>query len=92
MEAIRKIIHREGNTLTIELPDSFKAQTVELIILPADDAVNVLPKEQPADHIESEGLTDFQRYLLTWPVMSDDEYNDYLLKKQGFSEWTKRSV
>lgn len=81
MEAIRKIIHREGNTLTIELPDSFTAQTVELIILPADDAEAKPVKESPADDVDQQSLTDFQRYLLTWPTMSDDEYNDYLLKK-----------
>lgn len=92
MEAIRKIIHRHGNTLTVELPDSFTAQTVELIILPVDDETHTPAEEQPANAVEQDGLTDFQRYLLTWPVMSDDEYNDYLLKKQGFSEWTKRSV
>ena len=92
MEAIRKIIRREGNTLTIELPDSFSAQTVELIILPVDDAEKESVKEQPADTVEQDGLTEFQRFLLTAPDMSDDEYNDYLLKKQGFREWSKRSV
>ncbi len=92
MEAIRRIVHRHGNTLTVELPDSSTAQTVELIILPADDVADTPTEEQPASAVDQDGLTDFQRYLLTWPVMSDDEYNDYLLKKQGFSELTKRSV
>jgi len=92
MEAIRRIIHRHGNTLTVELPDSFTAQTVELIILPADDGAATPVEESTVDAIEQNGLTDFQRYLLTWSVMSDDEYNDHLLKKKGFSEWTKRSV
>lgn len=87
MEAIRRIIHREGNTLTIELPDNFTAQTIELTIRPVDDA-----DSESTVEVNEEDLTDFQRYLLTWPTMSDEEYNDYLLKKQGFSEWTKRSV
>ena len=92
MEAIRRIVHREGNTLTVKLPDSFTAQTVELIILPVDDAMATPTEEQPADDIGREGLTDFQRFLLTAPDMSDEAYNDYLLKKQGFREWGKRSA
>lgn len=92
MEAIRKIIRREGNTLTIELPDSFSAQTVELIVLPVDDVEKESVKESPANDVDEQGLTDFQRFLLTAPDMSDEEYNDYLLKKQGFREWTKRSA
>ena len=92
MEAIRRIVHRHGNTLTVELPDSFTAQTVELIILPADDVADTPAAEQPANVVEQDGLTDFQRFLLTAPDMSDEEYNDYLLKKQGFREWSNRSV
>ena len=92
MEAIRKIIRREGNTLTIELPDSFSAQTVELIVLPVDEVEKELVEESPANDVDEQGLTDFQRFLLTAPDMSDEAYNDYLLKKQGFREWTKRSA
>lgn len=92
MEAIRRIVHRHGNTLTVELPDNFTAQTVELIILPVDEVTDTPADEQPANAVEQDGLTDFQRFLLTAPDMSDDEYNDYLLKKQGFREWSNRSV
>lgn len=93
MEAIRRIVRREGNTLTIELPADFQAQTVELIILPADNTIDAIPTDKPSvDEVAQEGLTDFQRYLLTWPTMSEGEYNDYLSKKEGFREWTKQSV
>ena len=78
--------------LTVELPDSFTARTVELIILPADETEAAPAKESPAIDVDEQGLTEFQRFLLTAPDMSDDEYNDYLLKKQGFREWSKRSV
>ena len=78
--------------LTVELPGSFTALTVELIILSADETEAAPAKESPAIDVDEQGLTEFQRFLLTAPDMSDDEYNDYLLKKQGFREWSKRSV
>jgi len=37
MNAIRRIIKREGNSLNVVLPDNFTANQVELIILPFED-------------------------------------------------------
>lgn len=38
MEAIRKIITLKDNVLSIVLPERFRATTVELIVLPAENA------------------------------------------------------
>lgn len=37
MEAIRQKIIRTGNKLIIDLPDDFKSEMFELILLPSDD-------------------------------------------------------
>ena len=37
MNAIRKIMKREGNSLNVILPESFTASQVELIILPFEE-------------------------------------------------------
>lgn len=34
-----------------------------------------------------EGLTAFQKYLLSWPEMSDEEYNYVQEKRKHFNEW-----
>ena len=35
-------------------------------------------------------LTDFQKLLLSAPVMTDEEYNFFLNKKQNFKNWKFR--
>lgn len=32
-------------------------------------------------------LTDFQKFLLTGPVMSDEDYDFFLEKRQDFNKW-----
>jgi len=39
MNAIRKILTRQGNSLNVILPDNFTAKQVEVIILPFEDEV-----------------------------------------------------
>ncbi|MEI6817563.1 MAG: hypothetical protein WCL14_13210 [Bacteroidota bacterium] len=39
MNAIRKIIQREGNELRIVLPDDFKSEKFEVIVLPSDEEI-----------------------------------------------------
>ena len=34
---------------------------------------------------------DFQKFLLTAPVMSDEEYQFYLEKRQDFNKWKQLS-
>ncbi len=40
MNAIRKIVKREGNELRIVLPDDFKSEEFEVIILPSKEGNN----------------------------------------------------
>ncbi len=90
MEAIRRIVRREGNTLTIELPADFQAQTVELIILPADNNTDAILTDKPSvDEVAKEGLTDFQRYLLTAPDLIDQEYDQIQKKRKALNQWRK---
>jgi len=42
-----------------------------------NNQINKIPNE----------LTDFQKLLLSAPVMTDDEYNFFLNKKQNFKNW-----
>lgn len=44
MNAIRQILKREGNVLKVLIPEYFKAENVELIILPFNE--NPIPSEQ----------------------------------------------
>jgi hypothetical protein len=40
MNAIRKIVKRVGNELKIVLPDDFKSEEFEVIVLPAEEKVS----------------------------------------------------
>ncbi|MCW3073083.1 MAG: hypothetical protein JWP69_152 [Flaviaesturariibacter sp.] len=47
MDAVRKIIEHATNPLTIELPEEYKNQRVEVIVLPLDQAPEeALPKKK----------------------------------------------
>ncbi len=90
MEAIRKVVKRQGNTITVELPASFMAELVELIVLPlenGDEFMNAGKERQ-----QQESLTELQQNLLSWPVMSDEDYQHYQEKQQGFELWSKQSA
>ena len=39
MNAIRKIVQREGNELRILLPEEFKSEKFEVIVLPSDEGI-----------------------------------------------------
>ena len=51
MNAIRKIVKREGNELRIVLPDDFKSEEFEVIILSSDEENN--SKEHTDEESES---------------------------------------
>jgi len=82
MEALRKVVEVNKNQVNFKLPINFDAKYVEVIVLPfyenyADEQINETPNK----------LTDFQKFLLSAPVMTDDEYNFFLEKKQDFNRW-----
>ncbi|GEM_PF-754509 len=82
MEAYHNIYHLHSNTLCLTLPESFypRHQTVEIIILPVDEPS--YQKSSPSDT-----LTEFQKFLLNSPEMSDDEYQFLQEKRQHLQQW-----
>ena len=83
MNSTRKIIRRQGNTITIELPDDFQAETVEVIMVPVED----LPKEVLP--IAIDGLTELQRLLLKAPSITDEEIHSVEEKRKALNQWQK---
>lgn len=82
MEAFRKVVEINNNQLNLKLHVNFDSKYVEIIVLPfyenyVDEQINETQNE----------LTDFQKFLLSAPVMTDDEYNFFLEKKQDFDRW-----
>ena len=84
MEALREVIQINNNqlNLTLHLPIHFNSKYVEVIILPYNKIYERKEKNSKTEH-----LTDFQEFLLTAPVMTDEDYNYYLEKKQNFNQW-----
>ena len=83
MEALRKIIEvNNNNQLNFKLPDNFNFKFVEIIVLPAYEFTNQENKEN-----SEEETTDFQKFLLSAPIMTDNDYEYFLSKKNDFNKW-----
>ena len=75
MEAIKQShIKRNGNELVLILPDSFKAEEVDVLIWPSNDVPSDLNKSMSAD-------------LLKWPEISDEELSLINEKRKHLNSW-----
>jgi hypothetical protein len=74
MQAIKQYIEVINGSIHIDLPKTFTAKRVELIILSADD-----------NEVDS---GTFQRFLLDSPEMSDEEFQTIEEKRQHLNQWT----
>jgi hypothetical protein len=83
MEALRTVIRPKNNKIHLTLPKSFKNGTVEVIVLPVMDDESLI--------LDSENLIPekkiFQKLLMDAPIMSDEDYNDFLNKREHFNKW-----
>ncbi len=74
MQAIKEYTEVINGSIHVNLPKSFTAKRVELIILSADD--------NAAD------TGDFQRFLLDSPEMTEEEYQAIEEKRKHLKQWT----
>ena len=79
MKVLREIVQLNNKQLNLTLPVNFDSKYVEVIILPYSEN---LKKNENLDN-----LSDFQNFLLSAPVMTDEEYDYYLEKKQELNQW-----
>ncbi len=80
MKALRKVVKLNNNLLKLNIPVNFQSKYVEIIILP----VNNIDDEVDNDELLN---TDFQNFLLSGPVMSNEDFNYFLDKKKHFNQW-----
>lgn len=73
MQAIKQYTEVVDGSIHIKLPKNFTAKRVELIILSADDTTDI---------------SDFQRFLLDSPEMTDEEYQAIDEKRKHINQWT----
>ena len=83
MEALRELVQIHDNQLNLTLPINFNSKYVEVIILP----YNATFVKSEKDSLKNDELTDFQNFLLSAPVIADEDYDFYLKKKQNFKQW-----
>ena len=75
MQAYRQILDVKSHSLNINLPDDFKANKVEVIILPMDDK-----------QTKTKGIASLRGKL----KLSDTQYNDFHQDvKNSREEWEK---
>ncbi len=75
MEAIKQSrVKRDGNKITLILPDTFSAEEVDVLIWPSNE------ETEPNDkNISSE--------LLGWPEMTDEELAVITEKRKHLNAW-----
>lgn len=73
MQAIKQYTEVINGSIHVNLPESFTAKRVELIILAADD--------------NNTDTGNFQRFLLDSPEMTDDEYQAIAEKREHLNQW-----
>ncbi len=75
MEAIKQNrIKRDGNKITLILPDTFSAEEVDVLIWPSNE------KAEPNDKNISPDL-------LSWPEMTDEELAAITEKRKHLNAW-----
>ena len=80
MEAIRKSrIRRRGNEIVVQLPDSFTANEVDVIVWASDTATD--------ENKETANTNAFREYLLNWPEMTDEELQSIEEKRNQLNKW-----
>ena len=80
MEAIRKSrIRRRGNEIVVQLPDSFTASEVDVIVWASDNAAD--------ENKETDNINSFSEYLLNWPEMTDEELQSIEEKRKQLNQW-----
>ncbi len=72
MQTIKQYTEVINGCISIQLPKDFTAKRVKLLIVPAD---------------EENDLTDFQKFLLESPEMTEQEYQFIAEKRQHFALW-----
>jgi hypothetical protein len=75
MEAIKQNrVKRDGNKITLILPDSFSAEEVDVLIWPSNEEA-----ERNYKNISSD--------LLSWPDMTDEEFAVITEKRKHLNAW-----
>lgn len=72
MQTIKQYTEVINGCISIQLPKDFTAKRVKLLIVSAD---------------EETILTDFQKFLLESPEMTEQEYQFITEKRQHFASW-----
>lgn len=73
MQILRQYVDVSNGSVHVDLPESFAAQRVELIILSADRG--------------GAASGDFRRFLLDSPEMAEEEYLAIAAKRQHLQQW-----
>jgi hypothetical protein len=77
MQAVRTIAKIENNILKVEIPIHFKTKEVEIIILPYSKEAT----------IDEKGNNDFQKLLLSGPIMTEEDELYINDKRKAFNQW-----
>ena len=89
MEAYKTKLNIEKSLIKLQLPNYFEGKQVEIIVLEVGNNVvlkktNIIENKQTEENSEP---NEFQKFLLTAPTWSEEEYNNFSENRKLFNQW-----
>ena len=79
---LRVIEFTKDEISKLKLAFQYSGSTLSEVI-----AKDVIKNSNPNESSKAEQITEFQKYLLSWPEMSDEEFNYIKEKRNHFNKW-----
>lgn len=83
MVALREVQEVTSRSVTVTLPEYFQAKKVEIIILPVEEADNLVENDAELD---AQRLS-LQALLLSAPTLTDEEVEEFTKIRDWINEW-----
>jgi len=94
---LRTVYTPDSNTITFPIPDKYVGTALEINVFPVLEIfTRKEKKKKPISfnhllNVQADVKTsDFQKFILSAPVMSDNQYSDFKQQRQHFDEWRVR--
>ncbi|MDR2962925.1 MAG: hypothetical protein LBU90_04745 [Bacteroidales bacterium] len=91
---LRTIYTPDSNTITFSIPDTYIGTALEINVFPTIEIFTNKRKTKKTTSRapsltarESGEVSDFQKFILSAPVMTDNQYSEFKQQRQQFKEW-----
>jgi hypothetical protein len=91
---LRTVCTPDSNTITFPIPDKYVGTALEITVFPLVEIFTNKKKVKKTNSFnrslsEKEGAktSDFREFILSAPVMTDNQYSEFKQQRQHFDRW-----